>query len=661
MIKIELLDDATINKIAAGEVVERPLSVVKELVENSIDAGATAITVEIKGGGTDLIRVTDNGSGIPSDQVRNAFLPHATSKIKTADDLMDVRSLGFRGEALSTVAAVAQTEMVTKPSGELTGVLYKIDGGKEVSFEEVGCADGTTIIARNLFLHVPARRKFLKSAMTEASYVTEFMERIAISRSDIAFRYIVNNDLKLVTSGNGSVKDNIYRVFGKDIMEAVLPVNSSGNAMSVSGYVAKPLVARNNRSMEIFFVNGHAVKDKILEKAVETAYKPFLMQHKFPFVILFLNLDPGMVDVNIHPRKTEVRFSLGNAVYDFVEQTVEETLRRVELINRVELFKDEEDKDEPIPVPENEEVLTGEASRVIDHMKEQGSVSGRSNTGFFVEVGETADQEGSDQEILYKKEDIEPGGFVMEDSTVLYEASKEPENKDQAEDSFQGEKIKQPDDAFLTKDTVQMDLFEDKIIEPSKKPDFEIIGCVFDTYWIIEYKDRMIMIDQHAAHEKVMYESFMKQYRDRQVVSQYVDPPVIITASGRQGEVIERFMEAFNSLGFEIERFQGNDYALRAVPSGFMKLEEKEIFESLLDELSENVKDTAEVSLIHDRLAQMSCKAAVKGGNRLSLMEADKLLSDLLSLDNPYNCPHGRPTMVEFTERDLEKFFKRIV
>lgn len=661
MIKIELLDDATINKIAAGEVVERPLSVVKELVENSIDAGATAITVEIKGGGTDLIRVTDNGSGIPSDQVRNAFLPHATSKIKTADDLMDVRSLGFRGEALSTVAAVAQTEMVTKPSGELTGVLYKIDGGKEVSFEEVGCADGTTIIARNLFLHVPARRKFLKSAMTEASYVTEFMERIAISRSDIAFRYIVNNDLKLVTSGNGSVKDNIYRVFGKDIMEAVLPVNSSGNAMSVSGYVAKPLVARNNRSMEIFFVNGHAVKDKILEKAVETAYKPFLMQHKFPFVILFLNLDPGMVDVNIHPRKTEVRFSLGNAVYDFVEQTVEETLRRVELINRVELFKDEEDKDEPIPVPENEEVLTGEASRVIDHMKEQGSVSGRSNTGFFVEVGETADQEGSDQEILYKKEDIEAGGFVMEDSTVLYEASKEPENKDQAEDSFQGEKIKQPDDAFLTKDTVQMDLFEDKIIEPSKKPDFEIIGCVFDTYWIIEYKDRMIMIDQHAAHEKVMYESFMKQYRDRQVVSQYVDPPVIITASGRQGEVIERFMEAFNSLGFEIERFQGNDYALRAVPSGFMKLEEKEIFESLLDELSENVKDTAEVSLIHDRLAQMSCKAAVKGGNRLSLMEADKLLSDLLSLDNPYNCPHGRPTMVEFTERDLEKFFKRIV
>ena len=661
MIKIELLDDATINKIAAGEVVERPLSVVKELVENSIDAGATAITVEIKGGGTDLIRVTDNGSGIPSDQVRNAFLPHATSKIKTADDLMDVRSLGFRGEALSTVAAVAQTEMVTRPSGELTGVLYKIDGGKEVSFEEVGCADGTTIIARNLFLHVPARRKFLKSAMTEASYVTEFMERIAISRSDIAFRYIVNNDLKLVTSGNGSVKDNIYRVFGKDIMEAVLPVNSSGNAMSVSGYVAKPLVARNNRSMEIFFVNGHAVKDKILEKAVETAYKPFLMQHKFPFVILFLNLDPGMVDVNIHPRKTEVRFSLGNAVYDFVEQTVEETLRRVELINRVELFKDEEDKDEPIPVPENEEVLTGEASRVIDHMKEQGSVSGRSNTGFFVEVGETADQEGSGQEILYKKEDIEPGGFVMEDSTVLYEASKEPENKDQAEDSFQGEKIKQPDDAFLTKDTVQMDLFEDKIIEPSKKPDFEIIGCVFDTYWIIEYKDRMIMIDQHAAHEKVMYESFMKQYRDRQVVSQYVDPPVIITASGRQGEVIERFMEAFNSLGFEIERFQGNDYALRAVPSGFMKLEEKEIFESLLDELSENVKDTAEVSLIHDRLAQMSCKAAVKGGNRLSLMEADKLLSDLLSLDNPYNCPHGRPTMVEFTERDLEKFFKRIV
>ena len=636
MIKIELLDDATINKIAAGEVVERPLSVVKELVENSIDAGATAVTVEIKGGGIDLIRVTDNGSGIPADQVRNAFLPHATSKIKTADDLMDVRSLGFRGEALSTVAAVALTEMVTKPSGELTGVLYKIDGGKEVSFEEVGCADGTTIIARNLFLHVPARRKFLKSAMTEASYVTEFMERIAISRSDIAFRYIVNNDLKLVTSGNGSVKDNIYRVFGKDILEAVLPVKASGNAMSVSGYAAKPLVARNNRSMEIFFVNGHAVKDKILEKAVETAYRPFLMQHKFPFVILFLNLDPGMVDVNIHPRKTEVRFSLGNAVYDFVEQTVEETLRRVELINRVELAEDKEAEEKPLPLPEEDESLTGEEGKIIDHIKEQESVSYRTkNSGFFVEVGEPAGYSGEGEEVLYQKEDSKSGGLVMEDSTVLYEAGKD--------------------------ESVQMDLFEDKIIEPSKKPDFEIIGCVFDTYWIIEYKDRMIMIDQHAAHEKVMYEKFMKQYRNKQVVSQYVDPPVIITASGRQGEVIERFGEAFASLGFEIEKFQGNDYALRAVPSGFMKLEEKEIFEGLLDELSENVKDTAEVSVIHDRLAQMSCKAAVKGGNRLSLMEADRLLSDLLSLDNPYNCPHGRPTMVEFTERDLEKFFKRIV
>ncbi len=615
---------------------ERPLSVVKELVENSIDAGATAVTVEIKGGGIDLIRVTDNGSGIPADQVRNAFLPHATSKIKTADDLMDVRSLGFRGEALSTVAAVALTEMVTKPSGELTGVLYKIDGGKEVSFEEVGCADGTTIIARNLFLHVPARRKFLKSAMTEASYVTEFMERIAISRSDIAFRYIVNNDLKLVTSGNGSVKDNIYRVFGKDILEAVLPVKASGNAMSVSGYAAKPLVARNNRSMEIFFVNGHAVKDKILEKAVETAYRPFLMQHKFPFVILFLNLDPGMVDVNIHPRKTEVRFSLGNAVYDFVEQTVEETLRRVELINRVELAEDKEAEEKPLPLPEEDEILTGEEGKIIDHIKEQESVSYRTkSSGFFVEVGEPAGYSGEGEEVLYQKEDSKPGGLVMEDSTVLYEAGKD--------------------------ESVQMDLFEDKIIEPSKKPDFEIIGCVFDTYWIIEYKDRMIMIDQHAAHEKVMYEKFMKQYRNKQVVSQYVDPPVIITASGRQGEVMERFGEAFASLGFEIEKFQGNDYALRAVPSGFMKLEEKEIFEGLLDELSENVKDTAEVSVIHDRLAQMSCKAAVKGGNRLSLMEADRLLSDLLSLDNPYNCPHGRPTMVEFTERDLEKFFKRIV
>ena len=639
MSRIELLDEATINKIAAGEVIERPLSVVKELVENSIDAGATAVTIEIKGGGTDFIRVTDNGAGIAADEVRLAFTPHATSKIRNADDLFDVRSLGFRGEALSTIAAVAQTELITKTAESLTGVLYRIDGGREISCEEVGCAEGTTFIARNLFFHVPARRKFLKSAMTEAGYITEFVQKIAIERSDIAFKYIVNNDVKLVTTGNGSVKDNIYRIYGRDISDACLPVNSSDNGMSLSGYAARPVVARNNRSLEIFFVNGHAVGDKVLEKAVEAAYKPFLMQHKFPFVYLFLSLDPGMVDVNVHPRKSEVKFSLANTVFDFVERSLEETLKRTELINRVELSP--EDKSEYIPEKSSPEPFeSGEAHRTviaasgenkgedekadIDHL---ALLSGRSQkdevSGFFVETGE-------------------PEPAVMEP-----DISKE----------YRAETREETD----KREAVQLELFEEKIIQPSNRTDFRIVGCVFDTYWIIEYKDRMILIDQHAAHEKVMYERFTEEYRHKKVVSQYVDPPVIITVSGRQEETIERYSEAFVSLGFEIERFEGSEYALRAVPSGFMKLENKEIFTGLLDELSENVTDTADISVIHDRLAQMSCKAAVKGGNRLSLMEAEELLTSLLSLENPYNCPHGRPTMVEFSERDLEKFFKRIV
>lgn len=611
MADIRLLDEMTINKIAAGEVIERPLSVVKELVENSIDAGASAITVEIRSGGIDFIRVTDDGTGIEPSQVRNAFLPHATSKIKSSDDLFDIRSLGFRGEALSTVAAVAQTEMVTKTKQELTGILYKIDGGKEISFEEVGCADGTTVIVKNLFLHVPARRKFLKSAMTETGYITEFIQKMAIERSDIAFKYVVNNDNKLITTGNGSVKDNIYRVYGRDVSDSLMRVDASDNGMSVSGYIAKPVVARGNRSQEVFFVNGHAVLDKVLEKAVEAAYKPFLMQHKFPFVFLFLSLDPGMVDVNVHPRKTEVRFSLPNAVYDFMERSTEQTLRSTELINRVELAP--EKKEEYHVQAEAPEPFEKTEYAEIDHLSQSISVS----NGFFVETGE-------------------PDPVVMDRTEP--ETLKEEETK-----------------------PVQEELFDEKIIKPSNKPDFRIVGCVFDTYWILEYKDKMLLIDQHAAHEKVMYERFVSEYKEKRVVSQYVDPPVMITLSGRQEDTAARYEEAFRSLGFELENFEGSEYALRAVPSGFMKLNDRELFTSLLDELSEIADDTADVSIIHDRLAQMSCKAAVKGGNRLSLMEAEELLSSLLSLDNPYNCPHGRPTMVEFTGRDLEKFFKRIV
>lgn len=630
--EIRVLDEATVNKIAAGEVIERPLSIVKELTENAIDAGATAITVEIKGGGIDFIRVTDNGHGIEKEQVRTAFLPHATSKIRSAEDLFDIRSLGFRGEALSTIAAVSQVEMITKVASDLTGVRYRIDGGKELSCEEIGCGDGTTIIARNLFYHVPARRKFLKTATTETGYITEFIQKIAIERSDIAFKYVVGSDTKLVTTGNGSVKDNIYRVYGRDICDALLSVTGSDNGMSVTGYIARPVVARNNRSQEIFFVNGHAVTDRILEKAVETAYKPFLMQHRFPFVFIFLSLDPGMVDMNVHPRKTEVKFSLGTAVYDFIESTVESVLKGTELLSRVELAPDKAEE----YIPEKEAPEPFEKTRnagnhadagypakytgvnIIDHVENALKASEKiSEDSFFVEVGT-------------------PLPVVRETADEIVMETPQTEEK-------------------------QLDIFEERLIAPQNKPDFRIVGCVFDTYWMIEYKDKLIMIDQHAAHEKVMYERFVKEYREKKVVSQYINPPIMLTLSPRQEQTAERYADAFASLGFELERFEGSDYVLRAVPSGFMKLEDRDVFTGLIDELGEMQEDTANVSVIHDRLAQMSCKAAVKGGDRLSLMEADELLTELFGLDNPYNCPHGRPTMVEFTERDLEKFFKRIV
>ena len=630
--EIRVLDEATVNKIAAGEVIERPLSIVKELTENAIDAGATAITVEIKGGGIDFIRVTDNGHGIEKEQVRTAFLPHATSKIRSAEDLFDIRSLGFRGEALSTIAAVSQVEMITKVASDLTGVRYRIDGGKELSCEEIGCGDGTTIIARNLFYHVPARRKFLKTATTETGYITEFIQKIAIERSDIAFKYVVGSDTKLVTTGNGSVKDNIYRVYGRDICDALLSVTGSDNGMSVTGYIARPVVARNNRSQEIFFVNGHAVTDRILEKAVETAYKPFLMQHRFPFVFIFLSLDPGMVDMNVHPRKTEVKFSLGTAVYDFIESTVESVLKGTELLSRVELAPDKAEE----YIPEKE------APEPFEKTRNAGSHADAGYPAKYTEVNIIDHVENA----LKASEKISEDSFFVEVGTPL------PVVRETADEIV----METPQT-----EEKQLDLFEERLIAPQNKPDFRIVGCVFDTYWMIEYKDKLIMIDQHAAHEKVMYERFVKEYREKKVVSQYINPPIMLTLSPRQEQTAERYADAFASLGFELERFEGSEYVLRAVPSGFMKLEDRDVFTGLIDELGEMQEDTANVSVIHDRLAQMSCKAAVKGGDRLSLMEADELLTELFGLDNPYNCPHGRPTMVEFTERDLEKFFKRIV
>ncbi len=610
---IKILDEATINKIAAGEVIERPLSIVKELTENAIDAGSTAITIEIKGGGIDLVRVTDNGCGIPSSQIRQAFLPHATSKIETAEDLFTVRSLGFRGEALSSIAAVCQTEVITKTPEELTGIRFRIDGGKEISADEVGAPDGTTFIVRNLFYHTPARRKFLKSPATEAGYITEFVQQLAICYAQISFKYVVNNQTKLVTGGTGNRVENIYKIFGREISDQILSKEVSGAHMSAKIYAAKPVVARSSREYEIFFVNGHFIKDRILQKALEDAYQPFLMQHRFPFAVLILNLDPALADVNVHPRKTEMKFMESEALYAFVKESVSELLSETEHLN------------DALPEPVGTEEV-----RVPEDNPEPFEINRR--------------RKEQERYALLPAEDE-----VFEITEESFRELQVSENAD-----YTAAPVLKEEEPH------QEDLFEARIIQPSNKPYFRIVGQVFDTYWIIEYQDKMIMIDQHAAHEKILYEQFVKLYRNRQVVSQYVNPPIIITLNGRQEQTLLTCMEAFASLGFEIAHFEGNDYALRAIPSGFMQLEQREVFLSLLDELSEYT-DTENVSLIHDRLAQMSCKAAVKGNMKLSFREADELVTKLLSLDNPYHCPHGRPTMIEFDKNALEKKFKRIV
>lgn len=613
--KIRLLDENTINRIAAGEVIERPLSIVKELVENAIDAGADALTIEIRGGGIDMIRVTDNGSGIAPEDVRNAFLSHATSKIEKAEDLFLIKSLGFRGEALSSIASVCQVELVTKTADEMTGIRYRIDGGEEVSFEEIGAPDGTTIVARNLFFHTPARRKFLRTAITEAGYITDFVEHLAVCYPQISVKYVVNGSNRLVTTGNGSRIENIYKVFGRETTDSILTFGAEDEHIKLSGYAAKPIVVKNNRDHEIFFVNGHEINDRILQKAVEEAYRPYLMQHKFPFAILIIEMDPSLLDINVHPRKSEVRFVEKTVLFEFVRQAVNAALSEKELINKAEPEEASKKRpDPPASAPEPFEKKRLEEARY------------ESSESFF--------------DVLMEK----------------------PETPYRVIPTAPEETLSPADTASDTAGTgvhIQQSL-DLKVMRPGNKPYFRLVGQVFDTYWIIEYQDKMYIIDQHAAHEKVMYERFVKEFRNRQVVSQYLNPALIVTLSGKQEVTLKKYMEAFNSMGFEIEHFEGAEYALRAVPSGFMQLEDREIFTGLIDELSDET-DTEDVSIIHDRLATMSCKAAVKGNTKLSFAEADELLSQLLSLENPYNCPHGRPTMIEYTEKDLEKKFKRIV
>lgn len=613
--KINVLDNQTIDRIAAGEVVERPASVVKELVENSIDSGADAITVEIKDGGISLIRVTDNGSGIEKSQIRNAFLRHATSKINSAEDLTDLVSLGFRGEALASIAAVSMVETVSKVSEDLTGIRYIIEGGIEKEYEEVGAPKGTTFIVRNLFYNTPPRKKFLKQPQTEGSYVADLMEHLAMSHPDISFHFIINNQNRFHTSGSNDLKEIIYRIYGRDIVSELTPIYAKKEGFSVEGFLGKPIINRSNRNYELFYINGRFIKSSLISKAVEDGYKEYLMQHKFPFCVLHFTIDTKRIDVNVHPSKMEVRIANGQEFYDAVKDIVYEFLHGQEMIPEVIL--------QPEKTRESDSDGVETMPRVTRHAPEPFEVK------------------------RIEKETKQNPPLVNEPLQYMSQ-------------SQNAKPLQSIQSAMPPVINEQLNLFGDRLLSEKAREKYEIIGQLFETYWLVSYQDKLLIIDQHAAHEKVKYERLISQFNTNSIVSQAMNPPVIITLNSREKACLIQNMEHFEALGFVIEEFGGNDYALSSVPMDLYGLKEAELFYEFLDELADEAVGGTPDS-IRMRIATMACKAAVKGNTRLSMQEADALIDELLSLENPYNCPHGRPTIVTMGKYELEKKFKRIV
>ena len=639
MRKIAVLDQNTIDKIAAGEVVERPASVVKELVENAVDAGSTAITVEIKDGGISFIRVTDNGGGIPKDQVPLAFLRHATSKIQRVEDLLWISSLGFRGEALSSISAVSQMEVITKTPEALTGVRYIIEGGQEKALEEIGAPNGTTMLVRNLFYNTPARGKFLKTAMTEAGYVSSYIEQLALSHQNISFKYMVNGQTRLHTSGNANLKDVIYGIYGRDITRELLPVSIERPGISISGFIGKPVVARGNRNFENYYINGRYVKSKLLMKAIEEAYKPFMMQHKYPFVCLHYTIEGEAIDVNVHPTKMEVRFQNQGAVYNATYDMIQEALSGRELIPQVELEKKQaKPVQQKLSAPEPFE--TGFKQQTVRQQPAAPSYLKEEPAAYVPEVAKAPEMPQISRQV-----GIRPAVHIEVQGTQQEKPKEEPKK------TVEHTVVQQPK---------QMELFDDKLLSKEARSRHRIIGQLFDTYWLVEYENTFYIIDQHAAHEKVLYEKFMKEFSNRDIVSQMVSPPQVISLNLQEDMLLKAHMEVFQELGFEISEFGGREYSIHGVPADLYGCSVQDFFVEVLDGLeNENTKQVSE--LLAGKIATAACKAAVKGNNRLSFEEADQLIGQLLGLDNPYHCPHGRPTIVSMSKYELEKKFKRIV
>ena len=696
MPQIHLLSQETIDKIAAGEVIERPSSVVKELVENAIDAQATAITVEIKEGGTSLIRITDNGCGIPADQVKIAFLRHSTSKISSALDLMNVSSLGFRGEALSSISAVSRVELITKTANELCGVRYQIEGSKEIGLEEIGAPDGTTFLVKDLFYNTPARKKFLKTPQTEAAYISDVVEHLALSHPDITFKFINNNQTKLHTSGNGNRKDLIYHIFGREIASALLEVDYECEFFHVSGYIGKPVITRGNRNYENYFINGRYIKSSLLSKAIEEGYKNFLMQHQYPFTVLYFTFDQSTLDVNVHPSKMELRFDHNQEIYKQLYDVIYGALAHRNLIPDVPVEEQKEKREErvykdPIPEPfekrriqEIRNAITKDSPYELRYPERFHQQPKPQN----VQTGQTGQQIKHPGVINIThgahlvREDSFTSGLMPQKTENAVEQAQAPQSQEYAaaeqlsvlqgqehtgqeasipaQGSGQQAAQKEPEAVQEQYEEITLSSISPDFMTQAAKKEHRIIGQLFDTYWLIEYDEKLYIIDQHAAHEKVLYERTMARLREKDYTAQILSPPLILSLDAKEQEALERFREPIEKLGYEVEHFGGKEYMINAIPGNLFNLDMQDLFIEMLDDFS-NMSGRETPELILEKVASMSCKAAVKGNNRLSMPEIQSLIDELLTLDNPYNCPHGRPTIISMTKYELEKKFKRII
>ncbi len=674
MPEIKLLNQETIDKIAAGEVVERPSSVVKELVENAIDAKATAITVEIKEGGTSFIRITDNGSGIEHVQVPIAFLRHSTSKIRQVEDLLSITSLGFRGEALSSIAAVSQVELITKTYGELTGTRYVIEGSKEVANEEIGAPEGTTFLVRNLFYNVPARRKFLKTAQTEGNYISDLMERLALSHPDVSFKFISNGQTKMHTAGNSKEKDLIYHIYGRDITAALLPIEQKTPLFEVHGFIGKPLISRGNRNYENYFINGRYIKSALLSKAIEEAYKGFVMQHQYPFCVLYFNFETELLDVNVHPTKMELRFSDNEKVYHVLFDIIRKALTHKDFIPDVPVEEKKPQKREPIAAgtPEpferrrmpNVEPGAGVNAQILQQAASQQVV-----------VQQTVPQQATGQQPSLQSAVLQPTKTQPAENQSVFDKLLKKEPAKAAEENTYQVKPKEPETGIqqnpvMPEQDIQTKRAAESVPEASyeqqsfltkeARKEHRILGQLFDTYWLVQYEDKLFIIDQHAAHEKVLYEKTMERVKKKTFSSQTLSPPTILTLNAQEEEMLERYREEITTFGYEVEPFGGKEYAVTAVPADFTDIDMRSMFVEMLDDFA-NISGADAPNLIMEKVASMSCKAAIKGNQAISRSEMEVLIDELLQLENPYNCPHGRPTIIAMSKYEIEKKFKRIV